>query len=310
VTVSSIAPYFGAKRTLASTVVQHLGPHRAYCELFMGSAAVLLSKPEASMEIANDLYGSIINLARVLASDRWRELQRRCGRMLMHERLFLEVKAKVRSTEHVVAPSIDGVDDEHVDAAVWFFARSWLGRNGAVGTHESNATVARRFTSNGGGGGIRWRAALASLRGWHDRLQRVQFSQMDAIEMASRIEDSDDWAIYADPPYIDKGAKYVHDFEPGDHARLAEALGRFRQSKVVVSYYDHPDMDAMYPADGGWCKVHCPVHKGLVNGSGRAATGYVPAPEILLLNHAACEAVAADGLFGDTVRAAEQGVTA
>lgn len=292
--VSSIAPYFGAKRTLARTIAQHLGPHRAYCELFMGSAAVLLSKPEASIEIANDLYGSIINLARVLASPRWHDLQRRCGRMLMHEQLFLECKASVRSSEHVVAPSISGVDDEHVDAAVWFFARSWLGRNGAVGTHESNATMARRFTSKGGGGGIRWRAALASMRSWHDRLQRVQFSQMNAIEMASRIEDSGDWSIYADPPYIDKGAKYVHDFEPEDHASLAEALGRFCYAKVVVSYYDHPDLDNMY---AGWCKVHCPVTKGLVNGSGRSAAGKVLAPEVLLLNEAACDAVAADGLF-------------
>ncbi|MEM7622985.1 MAG: hypothetical protein AAF235_07250, partial [Planctomycetota bacterium] len=118
---------------------------------------------------------------------------------------------------------------------------------------------------------------------------------MCAIEMASRLEDSADWSVYADPPYIEKGAKYVHDFEYGDHARLADALSRFERTKVVVSYYEHPELDRLYP---GWHRVSCPMNKGLVNGSGsKQSDGTVMAPEVLLLNGPAAEAAGCGGLF-------------
>lgn len=281
--IRSILPYFGGKRTLAPRIVAEFGPHVAYCEGCAGSAAVMLAKNEASMEIANDLYGSVVNLGRVLSSSRWVELRDRCSRILMHEGLFLECKQRVRETEHVVAPSMDDIGDEHVDAAVAFFVRSWMGRNGNAGTTEGNATMARRFTSNGGSGGLRWHQAVESIEGWHNRLMRVQWMQMPVVDLVERLDDTKDWVLYLDPPYLKKGAKYVCDFAAEDHARLAEAANAKKRCRVLVSYYDDPMLDDLYPPDR-WTKLSLPMNKGLVNAGARKSGEVVIAPEVLLIN--------------------------
>ena len=88
-------------------------------------------------------------------------------------------------------------------------------------------------------------------------------------------------SIYVDPPYLVKGAKYVHDFEAQDHQRLAAMLGRFKKTRVVVSYYDHERLDGLY---AGWTKRHLKANKALANQSPRKTSGAVKAPEVLLIN--------------------------
>jgi DNA adenine methylase len=77
-----------------------------------------------------------------------------------------------------------------------------------------------------------------------------------------------------------KGAKYVHDFEASDHERLAKLLGRFRRSRVVVSYYDHPSLADLYP---GWTQRKIVVSKALSVQGQRGGTAK-KATEVLLLN--------------------------
>ncbi|MFN0195471.1 MAG: DNA adenine methylase, partial [Planctomycetaceae bacterium] len=47
-TIGAIVPWFGSKRNLAPRIVEVIGPHQAYWELFGGSLAVLLAKPVAT----------------------------------------------------------------------------------------------------------------------------------------------------------------------------------------------------------------------------------------------------------------------
>ena len=279
--IRALAPWFGGKRTLAPRIVQELGKQTAYFEVCAGSMAVLLAKAPAAMEVVNDLHGDLINLARVIASDRYAELAARLDRALMHDDLFLEAKAECADGDGYVAPSVREVGARHVERAFWYFIYSWMGRNGVSGTAASNITVAARYTSNGGSGSLRFRSAVESVPAWHDRLKAVQIRRGDAIEMAERVEDAPGTVIYADPPYIEKGAKYLHDFAEEDHARLAAALTAKRRTRVVVSYYEHPTVRALYP---GWTVVECPFTKGLANQGARGAKGPTVAPEILLIN--------------------------
>ena len=77
--ITALAPWFGGKRTLAPVIVEELGGHRAYFEPFCGGCSVLWGKPVSSHETINDLHGDLINLAMVLASDRWADLYNRLG---------------------------------------------------------------------------------------------------------------------------------------------------------------------------------------------------------------------------------------
>lgn len=274
-------PYYGSKRAQADEIVAEFGPHRGFAELFCGSLAVTLAKAPVSMEIVNDLYGDVTNLTRVLASDRWAELCARVDRTPMAYVLHEEAKLRTAG-ECPVAPSVAEVGDLHVDRAYWFLVLSWQGINGVTGTGRCNMQVARRFTVGGGHGAQRWQGVADSMPFWHRRLKDVLIDQMNGIDLAERLADDGAWVIYADPPYWQKGDKYVHDFTPEDHERLAAVLSAKRRTRVVVSYYDHPEIRRLY---AGWNILDRSRTKALVNQGMRDATGEtVVAPEILIIN--------------------------
>lgn len=274
---SAIAPWFGGKRTLAPTIVEELGDHGAYWEPFCGSLAVLFAKPESRSETVNDLHGDLVNLARVVASDGAVRLYERLARTTFCEALFHETRERLRG---------GGVADP-IDAAYCFFVESWMGRNGVAGTRDANAAFCKRYTSNGGDPARRFQNAVESIPAWHHRLRAVQIYSTDGVGLIERIEDKAGTVIYADPPYLVKGAEYRHDFADGfmgvtnDHERLAAALGRFRKTRVVVSYYEHPALASLYR---GWTVR--PVHttKAMVNQGMRGSKGVTVAPEVLLIN--------------------------
>lgn len=123
--------------------------------------------------------------------------------------------------------------------------------------------------------------AVDSLPWWHERLRNAFVLSTDGLELCEKIRDEPGTVVYADPPYLVKGAKYKHDFAAADHERLAAALRRFAKARVVVSYYEHPDLERLYP---GWRKIDAAVAKSVVN-SGARPRGRVEAPEVLLVNH-------------------------
>lgn len=275
--ITAIAPWFGSKRTLAPRIVAELGQHSAYWEPFCGSMAVLLAKEVASSETVNDLHGDLINLARVLKQESTAiDLYSRLSRFLMHEDIFHELADRWKARGYIPA-----TDEASVDRAEEFMVCSWFGRNGVAGTPSYNQGFCVRYTKNGGHAATRWRSCVASIPEWHNRLCGVTILNRNAFELLERIDDAAQTAMYIDPPYIVKGAKYVHDFKEDDHAKLAKLLQRFRKLRVVVSYYDHPDLSKLYPK---WMKVNCPVTKSLVNQGMRDKEGSIQAPEVLLIN--------------------------
>lgn len=284
--VAALAPWYGSKRSMAQRVVEALGKHVAYWEPFCGSCAVLLAKPESSHETINDLHGDLTNLAWVLQSDRWAELHDRCARAVLCEDVFLHA-------EHRLAEPFEPgpeIRDQSIDRAYWFVVRSWWGRNGLTGAVGVGNSLAVRFTSGGGHGGVRFRSVVASMPAWHERLRSVLILRRDAFDLVESIADQDGTAIYCDPPYLTKSAKYQHDFAVDDHRRLADLLRRFEQARVVVSYYDHPALAELYD---GWGKVDCTKTKNMAyGGENRPGPGERPiAAEVLLINQPAAKSL-------------------
>ena len=281
--VTAILPYFGSKRRMADLIVSYLGKHKAYWEPFCGSLAVLLAKPESSHETVCDLNGDVTNLARVLQSGLCESLYERCYRSVLCEALYLEAvernKAPLTFHDQHYNPT------EQLSRAYYFLVRSWWGRNGMTGIKSKGDSLAVRYTSGGGHGGIRWRSVVESMPYWHERLRSVLVLNRDAFETIGSIADQPGTVIYCDPPYIVKEAKYVHDFAAGDHERLAVLLGKFKRARVVVSYYQHPTLAKLYP---GWQVVDCQQTKFLRNGlKGDGAGTSSTAPEVLLINEPA-----------------------
>lgn len=272
--VTALAPWFGSKRTLAPTIIEAIGPHRVYWEPFCGSMSVLLAKPPCVMETVNDLHGHLVNLARIIQHPTMGPaLYRRLRRVLFTEAQFDSERERVTTTE----PG----DELDPDSAFAYFLTSWCGRNGVAGTSSYNSGFCVRYTANGCHAATRWRSAVGSIPAWKRRLANVTILRRDAFALIERIEDAEGTAIYVDPPYIVKGAKYRHDLGQADHERLAIALRRFKLARVVVSYYEHPELARLY---AGWSKRDHATTKALVNQGMREKRGATKAPEVLIVN--------------------------
>jgi DNA adenine methylase len=277
-TIKAAAPWYGSKRSIGPAIVEAIGPHSASYDLFCGGLGWLFAKPRCRFEVVNDWHGDMINLARVIASPELApEFHERLLHTLPHEDIYRGAAATIRNEKH----KRDTID---LERALTFFQYSWLGINGVGGTTNPRAQYARRYTSGGGDPATRFASAVNSIPAWHERLRRVSIYSMCGIELATKIEDKLGTVIYCDPPYIAKSDKYLHDFASADHQRLAAALQRYRRTRVYVSYYDHPEIDRLYPP-GQWRKIDLTTTKNL----GRGTTGGKPAnvaiaPEILLTN--------------------------
>lgn len=287
--LNAIAPWFGGKRTLAPVIVQELGSHQAYFEPFCGSMAVLFAKDRSPHETVNDLHGDLINLAMVLASPLCPTLYEKLTRTTCCETIF-EMAKNIFVRGKPTPPSSPAmVKPKHIERAYCYFLVSWMGRNGVSGTARQKYQMAIRWTHGGGGGGKRFVSATESIPAWHRRLREVTILNRDGFKLIEKIDDQEPIAIYVDPPYFpescgsgegSKGTRYEHDFADADHARLAEAVGRFKNARVVVSYYWDERLPELYP---GWTirKMFRQKHLHVQNKRG---VGRNVAPEALLIN--------------------------
>jgi DNA adenine methylase len=276
-TITAIAPWFGGKRTLGTTIAAEFGPHRAYWGLCCGSLAVEFAKEPCSMTTCVDMHGDLTNLAFVLQDEASAvELYGRLARTILSREIFLE-SAKVIQNEHPP----EGVSPRDIDRAYHYFVVSWFGRNGVAGTGNYNSGFCVRYTKNGGHAATRFVSAAESIPEWHQTMRSWTILRDDIFKHLPRIEDASGVVIYVDPPYLKKGGKYLHDFEASHHVQLAEQLARFKQTRVVVSYYEEPQLAELYP---GWTKVRLKANKALVNQGMRDKGGAVDAPEVLLIN--------------------------
>lgn len=313
--INALSPWYGAKRSLAEPLVRAIGKPKAFWDVFCGSCAVLFSLPRCAVEVVNDLNADLINLARWVRSDSWPLLFERLNRTFVGPDVFNESAAVIEGE-----PFAQG-SAPNMNRAYHFMVYSWQGRSGTLGT-KGRQTFAMRFTSNGGNQARRFRSAVDSLPDWADRLANVTILNDDAFAIIPKIEDKRGTVIYADPPYLKKSAKYLHDFEtcsacagapnpcscgacvqpgqqhnngpcrackscrgkPDGHARLALALRRFTLTRVVVSYYDHPRLPDLYP---GWKLERIEVTKAMAQPGKRDEQGATKAVEVILTNDVA-----------------------
>lgn len=274
--IAAIEPRYGCKRTAAAQIVAQFGDHHSYFEPYCGSMAVLLSKQPCPLEVVGDLDNDLINLSWVIRNPvLGPQLYRRLRRVLVSD-FDLNVSKQVLLTTPIPQ------DDLSVERAYHYFIVCWLGRNGESGTKDyiERTSFSIRWSAGGGDATTRYFNAVKSMPHWRRRLKDVHVLLKDALEMIRSIHDRKGVVIYIDPPYLLKTREYKHDFFLTDHGKLALALQRFREARVIVSYYDHPALTELYPS---WKRIPLDVKKHSVNTVKGAKSGG-KAPEVLLIN--------------------------
>lgn len=248
--------WHGGKWLLAPWIISHFPQHRVYVEPFGGAGSVLLRKPRCYAEVYNDLDGEVVNLFRVLRSERAAEL--------VHAlRLTPFARAEF---EGAYEPA-----DDPVERARRLCIRSFMG----FGSNGHAQLTGFRANSNRSGttAAHDWQNYPDALAVVVKRLSGVVIEHRDAADVM-RAHDGPETLHYVDPPYLpdtrNPGHDYNHELTPEQHGDLLETLKSLRGVVVLSGYPSRMYDDAL----AGWIRVEREA----------LADGARPRREVLWLN--------------------------
>ena len=218
--------YHGGKTYLANRIIELMPPHTHYVEPYFGGGSVLLQKdPIGVSEVANDIWGELMNFWRVLQDG------------VSYQHFIRRVEATpFAKPEWEVATRIP-VNPPDVPAAVDFFIRC---RQSRAGQFREFATVSRnRLRRNMNEQCSAWINCVEGLPDIHTRLMRVVIICEDALSTIQK-QDGPNTLFYLDPPYIHEtrqcSGMYRFEMAEEDHDSLIDVLKGI-QGKVILSGY-------------------------------------------------------------------------
>lgn len=219
----------GSKWRIAGWVASFFPRHDLYVEPFGGSAAVLLAKAPARLEVYNDLDGGAVNFFRVLREPELAaELKRR-----------LDLTPYARA-EYDVAWSVQG-NLSPVERAWAFFVRSHLGigARGALQRTGFRCGVIERRPERSPAYMLtpQFFASIdKAVPAATGRLRGAVIEQNDALDVIRRY-DHQKTLFYVDPPY---NVRHSASYNAGvDHVELLDVL-KSLAGFVVLSGYRTP----------------------------------------------------------------------
>ena len=219
-----------------------------FCDVFGGSAAVLINREPAPVETYNDLDSELVNFFATLRHPE------------NGERLLRDIALTPFSREELELACTPECDLDPVERARRFYVRARQTRTGLAQTSSKGRWAQCVLTSRSGMAGAvsRWLGAIENLPPIADRLMRVQIDNAPALEVIQRY-DTPDTLFYLDPPYVhdargDKHAYYgeMTDF---DHIELASLLRQIK-GRAAISGYRSDLYDSLYTE---WHRVDAPV---------------------------------------------------
>lgn len=240
--------WHGGKWLLAPWIISHFPSHEVYVEPFGGAASVLMRKERSYAEVYNDLDGDVVNLFRVLRSDRAAELIRMLRLTPFSREEF----------DQSYQPAAD-----QMEAARRLVIRSFMG----FGSNGHNVKAKTGFRANSNRSGTTpahdWLNYPNALAATIQRIEGVIIDNRIAADVMAQ-HDGAETLHYVDPPYVVstrslknpydikyRGGMYAHEMDDADHSALMGTLLGL-SGMVVLSGYPHPLYD---DALKGWQRI-------------------------------------------------------
>ena len=238
--------WYGGKYTHLDFILPYL-PTNAFhfCDVFGGSAAVLINRRPSPVETYNDIDSELVNFFEVLRNDA--------------EVLIRAIGLTPFSRQELVMACAPERGLSKVERARRFYVRARQTRTGLAQTSSEGRWAHCVLTSRAGMAGAvsRWLGAIDGLPEIVQRLQRVQIENAPALEVIRRY-DSKQTLFYLDPPYVHESrgdAKaYAHEMSDDDHRELATQLNSIK-GRAVLSGYRSLLYDTLYSK---WTRVDAP----------------------------------------------------
>lgn len=226
--------YLGGKYSVLPWLLPLLPVTRSFVDVFGGSMAVTLNRPQSMIETYNDIDRNVVNFFKVLRSQ--------------PEALITALELTPHSRQEYL-DAIITPDDSDLEKARKFFIR----------------TVQSQFSAGNMENKKGWRAALresrtkiseatnkylnsvAGLSGLIDRLRQIQIENRDFRWVIEKY-DTSETLFYCDSPYYTthrSSTKYQHEMTEQDFLDLAE-LSKTVQGKIAISGYQCEFIDRCF----------------------------------------------------------------
>lgn len=217
-----------------------------FCDVFGGSAAVLVNRKPAPVETYNDIDSELVNFFEVLRGS-------------SSPKLIRAIALTPFSREELLRACTPAPVRSKVERARRFYVRARQTRTGLAQRSSEGRWAHCVLTSRAGMAGAvsRWLGAVEGLPEIVQRLQRVQIENAPAIEVIQRY-DTKETLFYLDPPYVHAArgdaAAYGTELSDLDHAELADVLNGIR-GRAAVSGYRTSLYDRLYR---NWRRMDAP----------------------------------------------------
>ena len=232
---------------------------QVYIETHAGMLGVMLRRPRADDEWANDLNPRLVNWWLVVR-DRRDELIDKLA-FTPHSKMLFDEYAKTLD---------EGDDLMRAVKMTMVLALSFIHGDG-----PGMSGLARGW---GSGDALARRAQIESIKGLRDRMIGVQFYNEPAVEVLERTKSRANAVIYMDPPYQASATAAYHIVQQ-DYDETLRLLCE-QQGRVAVSGY-HDDWQAL--VDEGWYRSEL-AHRSNIK-AGRAGSKHPPRTEVLWTNY-------------------------
>ncbi len=207
-----------------------------FCDVFGGSAAVLLNLEPYMVETYNDLDSELVNFFEALRNQ--------------GPKLIKAISLTPFSREELVRACAPERGLSKLERARRFYIRARQTRTGLAQTSSEGRWAHCVLTSRAGMSGSvsRWLGSVEGLSEIVQRLQRVQIENAPAVEVIQRY-DTVDTVFYVDPPYVHSArgdsSAYEYEMTDADHESLSKILNNVR-GRVVLSGYRTDLYDCLY----------------------------------------------------------------
>ena len=225
----AVMNYPGAKARLAPWIIEQFPAHNTFVEVFGGSAAVTVHKPESINEVYNDVDDDLVEFFQVLR-DQTDDLLDWLRHMPYSRTLYDEFADAYHDGERA---------DNPVERAGRYWYLVQAGFNGDLTKRNafSTSTSARGYACDSQA--RNYHRSRERLEAFAARFQAVTIECLDWREVLDRY-DSETTLFYVDPPYPavrSEGYYPNHDIE---HATLIERLADL-EGEAVISYGELPE---------------------------------------------------------------------
>lgn len=198
-----------------------------FCDVYGGSAAVLMNVGPFPVETYNDVDSELVNFFQTLRNQ--------------GPKLIKAIGLTPFSREELAKACEPAAGLTKLERARRFYVRARQTRTGLAQTSSEGRWAHCVLTSRAGMAGAvsRWLGSVEGLAEIAQRLQRVQIENAPAVEVIRRY-DTDDTVFYLDPPYVHsvRGDASAYGFEMTDeeHAELSGVLHAVRGRAVLSGY--------------------------------------------------------------------------